>query len=60
MPPRGLPSMAVWTWSNFLLNVGFIGNVFHGTGFKYATELAEKKGHFAIVNLLKNVTRVEE
>jgi len=36
-----------------LLNAKAKGNVFRGTGFKYAIKLAEEKGHFAIVNLLK-------
>ncbi|KIX08773.1 uncharacterized protein Z518_03430 [Rhinocladiella mackenziei CBS 650.93] len=38
----------------FLLNAGAVGNVFRGTGFKYAIKLAEENGHFAIANLLKN------
>jgi len=43
-----------------LLNAGAMGNVFRGTGFKYAIELAEMNDHFAIANLLKNVTKVQE
>jgi ankyrin repeat protein len=41
-----------------LLNAGAMGDVFRGTGFEYAIKLAEKKGHSAIADLLKNVTRV--
>jgi ankyrin repeat protein len=36
-----------------LLNAGAKGNVFRGTGFKHAIELAEDNGHFAIANMLK-------
>lgn len=38
-----------------LLNAGAKGNVFRGTGFKYAIELAEENQHFAIANLLKAI-----
>ncbi|KAH7006817.1 ankyrin repeat-containing domain protein [Ilyonectria destructans] len=40
-----------------LLNAGARGNVFNGMGFKRAIELATKNEHFAIANLLKNITR---
>ncbi|KAH8803035.1 ankyrin repeat-containing domain protein [Xylogone sp. PMI_703] len=36
-----------------LLNAGAKGNVFRGTGFKYAIKLAEENGYPAVVNLLK-------
>ncbi|KAK3995721.1 ankyrin repeat-containing domain protein [Cladorrhinum sp. PSN332] len=36
-----------------LLNAGAKGNVARGTGLTEAIRLAEKKGHFAIVNMLK-------
>lgn len=36
-----------------LLNAGAKGNVFRGTGFQYAIELAERNHYFAVANLLK-------
>lgn len=39
-----------------LLNAGAKGNVFRGTGFRYAIRLAEENEHFAIAKLLRDVS----